>query len=490
MSTQVTKYQPYYILNDRLTYLVEDDYLIYYEPMSGKWVLTPEDDLGTILAELDNDGAPFPITNVDNNSPFEWDILDPSILACISLSGTCPTLIDVPNLCIRIGCEQYNMEYNYSSYNGRPYWVSQEDPSLSIRWKLPDNNWVFSGYSDTVISNINNTIPTSGWVKLGGLPKNVTVTQNLCSDNLNFTTTIASPSCSNKNNGSISFTLDCPEDGVSYQYSINGNSFFNTPVFSNVGSGNYTVCVKTNTTQNCKSVTVPSGPPATEYYVQLLKGNSQKTTYGNPLTQVDLYTPFSIKVMDSNMNTITTIPPGITLNVTFKVENQISVVDFDAPKIQNVYYLSNNGVPITSTQVNSPTATTKNTNISSISICDGFPTINCQSEIFDIKSYSVTNTYNFNVSGSYNVSGYVINRLDDIQPKLACDNGKVTDNTTINLESVTTTCNCCQSEIIGEKSFNWIGCDNNCYDDFPDADVETCLKYAEAVGLTESAPVP
>jgi len=234
----------------------------------------------------------------------------------------------VPNLCMSFIYCQQNYLINFVS-TGTNTWLSI-DGQYTIQKN--GNNWEMIGLpicgSQTPIiqSTTSSSIPTSGWVALGGgntIVGSITVTQGECvSQQLNVESQVIN-ACTN--NGSI---VASASGGVPpYTYSINNITYQNSPLFSNLVSGSYTLYVlDSNSNSTNISVNVPQ--TSNQNYIISINfvgnptGNYSTTNWnGNPSS---IYTT---TITDGRMAEITispSLPSGVIAQFDLSFTSQIT----------------------------------------------------------------------------------------------------------------------------------------------------------------------
>jgi hypothetical protein len=216
------------------------------------------------------------------------------------------------------------INFNYNGYvNGKPSWIS-DDTLYTIEWVTLTNQWEIIGWTIGSIININPIYPPlTGWQSLAPQPyvvTELTVSNGDCGslDILRYDLTINQPTC--KCNGSIIFNVI---DGVSpYQYSIDGLTYFNSPIFNNLCPDYYPTKVKDVSGQTfVQSVSLLPPPPAQTYLVSLsldVVGNTFSVNVAPPLplgvsVNFDLIHKSSLSV--SPVPTAATYNNVVTVNV-------------------------------------------------------------------------------------------------------------------------------------------------------------------------------
>ena len=281
-------------------------------------------------------------------------------------------------------------QFLFNGYlNGQPTWKS-DDNLYDIYWSTgTTNQWLVDGWSNGIIYNSNtSTPPLTGWQFLGGSYSAsyvITVLEGACVNNpmINMSISTQAPTC--LNNGSIIITAN--GGTPAYQYSINGGTTYqSSPVFSNLGSGIYSVMVKdSNNITTTQSVTLTSLPIINNYQIQLL-----------------LTGPNSFNIVVTP-----TLPSGayITFNLlhnsTFKLAPSPTVATYN-----NLVTVIVNGTPITTP---SPILTTSTT----FNPCDS-------GSIYT--NINVTNWNSLTFNSSTTISGTFTNTINPITPLVNCYN--------------------------------------------------------------------
>ena len=103
------------------------------------------------------------------------------------------------------------------------------------------NNVGAGNYTITAISSVAGSCQATGTVEING-PANAPV----------VTATSADPTCADPEAGTITVTAPL---GTEYTYSIDGTNFQSSPVFNNVGAGNYTITLRSTAVGSCEGTT-------------------------------------------------------------------------------------------------------------------------------------------------------------------------------------------------------------------------------------------
>ena len=202
-------------------------------------------------------------------SPTPTNTTTPTVTpsATPTIAGLCFNIIWSDGTVVQI-------EFTFAGYlNGKPRWYNSAN-GYYVQW-TPTLGWRITGYSyqgGVLGSNTTSTIPTSGWVSLGGTyTATVNVNQGVCTpfNSLYFTLRTSPASCTNTCNGAIIVT---PFGGVApYSYSLNNGLTTQTSnIFSNVCAGSYAVTIIDSASNTyTQSVTIASSSIQTNYSVGL-----------------------------------------------------------------------------------------------------------------------------------------------------------------------------------------------------------------------------
>ena len=311
-------------------------------------------------------------------------------------------------------------QFLFNGYlNGQPTWKS-DDNLYDIYWSTgTTNQWLVDGWSNGIIYNSNtSTPPLTGWQFLGGSYSAtyvITVLEGVCVSNpmINMSISKQAPTC--VNNGSIIITAN--GGTPAYQYSINGGTTYqSSPVFSNLGSGIYSVMAKdSNNITTTQSVTLTSASVINTYQIQLL------------LTGPNSFNILVTPTLPSG----TFITFNLTHNSTFKLAPSPTVATYD-----NLVTVIVNGTPITTP---SPILTTSTT----FNPCDS-------GSIYTKINVTNWNTITFNSSTT--ISGTFTNTINPITPLVNCYNVSGQSKILINNAKLNK-CECCNL-IVKNPSYN------------------------------------
>ena len=230
---------------------------------------------------------------------------------------------------------------------------------------------------------------------------------------INISISKQAPTC--VNNGSIIITAN--GGTPAYQYSINGGTTYqSSPVFSNLGSGIYSVMAKdSNNITTTQSVTLTSLPIINNYQIQLLLTGPNS---------------FNI-VVTPTLPSGTFITFNLTHNSTFKLAPSPTVATYN-----NLVTVIVNGTPITTP---SPILTTSTT----FNPCDS-------GSIYTKINVTNWNTITFNSSNT--ISGTFTNTINPITPLVNCYNVSGQSKILINNAKLNK-CECCNL-IVKNPAYN------------------------------------
>jgi hypothetical protein len=455
INTTILKYKPICIFNGKYIYNeIDGEYNLFYNFVTNRWELQNKND-NNVYGFMNNNFY-LPITNISNNPV--WTITNSNVKQIITLSGECPTNLVIEDLCMTIGCDSYSFIYKYQKLNDKPTWETANS-QYKIFYQTSQNRWVVSGNpslsTGSIFSTTSSDVPTNSWVELGGLSRTVIVNQGNCPNNINFTINRSNESCAGKKDGSITVIPSCPLTNAIYN--LNGGNYVTTPTFTNLASGTYNVCVSAQSkSESCSTVVIDSGPIQQNYSIQLtyfkLSLIDNNTTY-----RVE----YTIIMKDENQNIINTLPPNLIINLLFTVGIQYRLTSPDGHTVTITEEVKNNG------NVISPSVQT-NTTQTTVDGCPGF------SKDVTISSYN----YNIELKNQISFSSLIDIKVlpPPIQNNCTTNDFKLLISSSIT--NISSNCSCCDINKL-EDPFT-----------LDLSSVETYLKYAEAVGLTQSAAVP
>lgn len=278
----------------------------------------------------------------------ECDVMDPTPSPTPSPSIT-PTPSATPaaqsTLCLTVYVGDfgpYQFEFTpYTTINGYPAWSASTTTTpvttgspLFLRWNNPGPSlsptptfgyWSVTGwdastqgvFNFSLNSSTTSVPPVSGWNVVGTSPNvtNPTVVTGACPTYTALTLQSSSnnASCAGVTDGSICLI---PVGGSgTFEYSIDGGTTYSTTnCFFNLGVGSYACIVKDLVTLNTASTTVTVGSNSSSTSVQIGFTQTSSTIVTNTnFTQT--------KNSSYSMNT-STIPNGVTLNISFTLTNE------------------------------------------------------------------------------------------------------------------------------------------------------------------------
>lgn len=461
------KLKPSCYVNGKLSYNINDVYQIYFD--NSLWKLSSINNLNNVLATLNNGGFYLPIQKINNNLDFSWQIVNNNIkiIDCLTAT-TCPTIEKYDPLCVTIGCEQTSYIYD-KIVNGKPSWKSSDNSSTSvIEFNTSQNRWIITDYfpDNVIYSESTDNIPLSDWRIFGRLAKaEVIVTQGDCNSSKNYIAEATDETCQGKKDGTVRIYDPCSDTTTGYIFSLDNSAYVTSNYFTNVPVGNHIVCASSSTQTQpiCKTVTVNAGPTKEIYTLELIEGKQVFLNGGFSNNSFSVRTFFDVKIKNSNGNFINSLPGNTKINVEILIQDLITQYQPNAASTNNQYLLTLNDVAITPTL----TTNTEPPIPNNIQGCSPQDSINKSSEV---------RSYKFEVKNTFQISGYVDNiavNLPVIESSCLVQR-QVENKTSASFGSVSTNCSCCEvnkSDLIEWEGYN----------------VENYLKYAEAVGLTQSA---
>ena len=334
-------------------------------------------DNGNISTTISNLGpGSYGSTVVDFYGDFTANTI--CVLTGVTISPTptpTPTPTPIPtfgDLCLVIKGRKGDIPYfniynfNYNGYvNGKPSWIS-DDTLYTIEWSLVNNQWEIIGltFGSAIIVNTNPLIPpVTGWVMLGNLLPysitNITVSEGNCGslDILSYDLTVNKPTCGC--NGSIIFNVI---DGVPpYQYSVNGLTFFNSPIFNNLCDGFYPTKVIDSSGQTLsQSVTLLPAPPPQTYTVSLLLNVVGNSFNVNVTPTLPLGASFTFDLEHISNFTVSPTPGAATYNNVVTVNVNSVPTPYSTTSVMGTTILLSNKLCFNGTQTNTITTNTWN----------------------------------------------------------------------------------------------------------------------------------
>jgi hypothetical protein len=273
---------------------------------------------------------------------------------------------------------QHHFTQNGFDSNGNPIWVSDSDSSINIKWN--GTNWVVLGYNPldipiTIKSGSGVTAnPPEGWSIDGVSSRVFQVVYNIneCSslyEKSSFPASINQPTC--LCDGSILFNPNL--DNPPFTYSINnGVTYSNSPIFSNLCSGIYSLSILDSLGNNFgKTITLDEPTFATTYTL------SVNTI---PSTQINNPTTIS-KTYETTIIVTPELPDGTTVYFDLIHNNS-----FYSGPLSGTSILTT-GTSLYKNEISIPLSSTFNDDSTSINTSPG-----CQSNI--IYQYNTTESWN------------------------------------------------------------------------------------------------
>ena len=333
------------------------------------------------------------------------------------------------NFCLNISINNLQIHFNPNGLddNGYNQWVS-DDYVYSINWDTSLSKWNLNGGNLTylVFSSLPSSVPPlNSWYILGA---NGTVIANegVCNplgiNSLTFS--VNQPICTCDGNIMITASGGYPP----YLYSIdNGITYFNSPIFTNLCSGIYSVkVVDLSGNTNSNNITLNEPAPSTLYSVKLT------TTSTNPInnntTLTNQYT--------TTVSVIPELPNGVTISFNIYHNNQFyySPSASTATLTTNTVLSKNNiSIPVSITG-----NTTTNPNYNPIQGCQ------------NLTNYLEFYTESWNTITFTNSDSIILNTTTTItqnEPLTSCTYTSSQDSFSIGNASISG-CGCCRVEII------------------------------------------
>jgi hypothetical protein len=332
------------------------------------------------------------------------------------------------NFCLNSSIDNLQIHFNPNGLDNDGYnqWISDDntysinwDTSLS-RWKLNGGNLSYSMYSSLPSS----VPPLNSWYILG-LNGTVVVNEGVCNplgvNSLTFS--VNQPICTCDGNLMITASGGYPP----YQYSIdNGVTYYNSPMFSQLCSGIYSVkVVDISGNTNSDNITLNEPAPPTVYSVKL--STTLTTPVNNNTTLTNQYT--------TTVSVSPELPIGtvLTFNISHNNKLYYSPSSIIANLVTNtVLYKNNISIPLTSSDT--------------ITSDSGFnPVKGCQNFVKYLYYYSETwDTLTFTNSDSI-----VINTVTTVTNTGPTTCGYTLSEDLYNIFNATISgCGCCKVEII------------------------------------------
>lgn len=333
------------------------------------------------------------------------------------------------NFCLNSSID--NLQIHFNPYgvdsNGYNQWVS-DDYTYLITWDTSINKWKLTGgnLSYYMYSSLPSSVPPlNSWYILGA-NGTVVVNEGVCNplgvNSLSFS--VNQPICTCDGNLMISASGGYPP----YQYSIdNGITYFNTPTFSNLCSGIYSVkVIDSSGNTNSDNVTLNEPAPPTLYQLKL------NTTITNPVNTNTTLT----KQYTTTFSVIPELPSGVTVNFNILHYNTFyySPSATTATLTTNTVLNKNNvSIPITTSGL-----TTTNTNYNPIQGCQNLVNyLDYYTENWNSLSFTSSDTIILNTTTT-------ITQNDPLTP---CTYTSSQDLFSISNASISG-CGCCRVEIV------------------------------------------
>jgi hypothetical protein len=333
------------------------------------------------------------------------------------------------NFCLNISINNLQIHFNPNGLddNGYNQWVS-DDYTYSINWDTSLSRWKLNGGNLTylVFSSLPSSVPPlNSWYVLGA---NGTVIANegVCNPlGINsLTYSVNQPICSCDGNLMINVSGGYPP----YQYSIdNGVTYFNSPTFSNLCSGMYSIkVIDSSGNTNSNNVKLNEPAPPTLYQLKL------NTTITNPVNTNTTLT----KQYTTTFSVIPELPSGVIVNFNILHYNTFyySPSATTATLTTNTVLSKNNvSIPLTTSGL-----TTTNT--------DYNPIQGCQNLVNYLDYYTESwNSLSFTSSDSIILNTTTTITQND--PLTPCTYTSSQDSFSIGNASISG-CGCCRVEII------------------------------------------
>ena len=333
------------------------------------------------------------------------------------------------NFCLNISINNLQIHFNPNGLddNGYNQWVS-DDYTYSINWDTSLSRWKLNGGNLTylVFSSLPSSVPPlNSWYILGA---NGTVIANegVCNPlGINsLTYSVNQPICSCDGNLMINVSGGYPP----YQYSIdNGVTYFNSPTFSNLCSGMYSIkVIDSSGNTNSNNVKLNEPAPPTLYQLKL------NTTITNPVNTNTTLT----KQYTTTFSVIPELPSGVIVNFNILHYNTFyySPSATTATLTTNTVLSKNNvSIPLTTSGL-----TTTNT--------DYNPIQGCQNLVNYLDYYTESwNSLSFTSSDSIILNTTTTITQND--PLTPCTYTSSQDSFSIGNASISG-CGCCRVEIV------------------------------------------
>lgn len=333
------------------------------------------------------------------------------------------------NFCLNISINNLQIHFNPNGLddNGYNQWVS-DDYTYSINWDVSLSRWKLNGGNLTysVYSSLPSSVPPlNSWYVLGA---NGTVSANegVCNPlGINsLTYSVNQPICSCDGNLMVNVSGGYPP----YQYSIdNGVTYFNSPIFSQLCSGIYSIkVIDISGNTNSNNVTLNEPAPPTLYSVKLTTTSTNPVNNNTTLT--NQYT--------TTVSVTPELPIGTTISFNINHNNQFYVSpNINTATLTTNTILTKNDVSI---PLNSSTSSTSNTNYNPIQGCQNLTNyLNFYNEVWESLTFTSSDVITLNTTTT----------ITQNDPLTSCTYTSSQDSFSIGNATISG-CGCCRVEII------------------------------------------
>jgi hypothetical protein len=333
------------------------------------------------------------------------------------------------NFCLNISINNLQIHFNPNGLddNGYNQWAS-DDYTYSINWDTSLSRWKLNGGNLTysVFSSLPSSVPPlNSWYILGA---NGTVSANegVCNPlGINsLTYSVNQPICSCDGNLMVMVSGGYPP----YQYSIdNGVTYFNSPIFSQLCSGIYSIkVVDISGNTNSNNVTLNEPAPPTLYSVKLTTTSTNPVNNNTTLT--NQYT--------TTVSVTPELPIGTTISFNIYHNNQFYVSpNINTATLTTNTILTKNDVSI---PLNSSTSSTSNTNYNPIQGCQNLTNyLNFYNEVWESLTFTSSDVITLNTTTT----------ITQNDPLTSCTYTSSQDSFSIGNATISG-CGCCRVEII------------------------------------------
>ena len=333
------------------------------------------------------------------------------------------------NFCLNISINNLQIHFNPNGLddNGYNQWAS-DDYTYSINWDTSLSRWKLNGgnLSYSVYSSLPSSVPPlNSWYVLGA---NGTVSANegVCNPlGINsLTYSVNQPICSCDGNLMVNVSGGYPP----YQYSIdNGVTYFNSPIFSQLCSGIYSIkVIDISGNTNSNNVTLNEPVPPTLYSVKLTTTSTNPVNNNTTLT--NQYT--------TTVSVTPELPIGTTISFNINHNNQFYVSpNINTATLTTNTILTKNDVSI---PLNSSTSSTSNTNYNPIQGCQNLTNyLNFYNEVWESLTFTSSDVITLNTTTT----------ITQNDPLTSCTYTSSQDSFSIGNATISG-CGCCRVEII------------------------------------------